>query len=400
VVVTNDPPINNLSFYIDGTKWTTVTGLNNLTYIGTLGNLSIGRDSNSSYWNGTIDEVKFFNRALNFTEIAQLRQDTLYSHLYDNTTGIGYQVNRTYLLKEDFDGTTLNTSIWTIGSPYSLSGSCQPSNSWEIQNYNESNIEVTKGTLIISAYNKSTTCAGILRNFTGGQINSRNKFSWYANTSTEVIIEIKFMMELLNDNQSGIFPAFWSTCGNDTTYVWPPEVDYFELKGNDNRTLNGIWIDTTHKDPFNYTQLDYINNWNTLKIYQSNNALRGYLNGEYVWNYTNSTVLKNNLTNSQQLPMYLRINFALYDGYGGTPVNELLPYKYVVDYVYVYTESSCIYTGNGDFMIANVNCTINSTQDVLRNKFIIDNSIVYISNNSVINWSERHLINGANLHEI
>lgn len=63
-----------VKFYLNGILHDTITQTKQMT--GTSGSLSIGRSgsSNSSYWRGTIDEVRIYNRALTETEIKELYQ--------------------------------------------------------------------------------------------------------------------------------------------------------------------------------------------------------------------------------------------------------------------------------------------------------------------------------------
>lgn len=248
--------------------------------------------------------------------------------------------DRVYLLQEDFNGNALNSSIWSPGSPYNLTGSCSPSNSGELQNYAINNISsvinVSNGFLTLRIINMSGECAGTTRNYTGGAINTRAKFGWNANRSNITTIEFKFRMNLTDNNASAIFPAFWTTTTNSTNYTWPPEIDWLEIKGEDCFMHGNVFNASGASQSIHSGCADYLNSWVTLKIEYNNTNIRGYVNNVSVYNFSNSAYMNYTVGIMDSI---LRINFAVYPRNGTTVREDLLPYRYLVDYVYVYMDS-------------------------------------------------------------
>lgn len=353
---------NNVLEFSDDTNLTGATETGNI-YIGAL-------ENGGTTARGNISKVLIYNRTLSALEIYQentigantltnntygltaawLLNQTLSLNQFSNSSNVfdlSYNNNnviRNYLLKEDFEGSSLNSSIWTVGSPYNMTGSCTPSNSGELQNYDiispNDVVNVSNGVLTLLAKNESNTCSGVTKNYTAGAINSRGKFGWFANSSEVVTIEFKFKMNLTNNSASAIFPAFWTTTTNSTLYVWPPEIDWLELKG-ENCFINGnIFNASGSSQSMNSGCFDYLNNWVTLKIKYNNDAILGYANDILVYNYTNQAFIDYNVG---YLPSILRINFALYPRNGTNPRDDLMPYRYLIDYVYVYTETNTLY---------------------------------------------------------
>lgn len=74
----------NISIYIDGIF--NVMGISENVDGDTTDNASIGVEVSYNYFNGSIDEVRVYNRALNSTEISQLAGETPYSHAVTITT--------------------------------------------------------------------------------------------------------------------------------------------------------------------------------------------------------------------------------------------------------------------------------------------------------------------------
>ena len=71
IVSTVDLSTNTLTGYVDGVSVGNVTVSTN-AWTGTTQNLQIGRQETGSYFNGSIDQVRIFDRALDAGEVAQL----------------------------------------------------------------------------------------------------------------------------------------------------------------------------------------------------------------------------------------------------------------------------------------------------------------------------------------
>jgi hypothetical protein len=111
IVSTVDLSTNTLTGYVDGVSVGNVTVSTN-SWTGTTQNLQIGRQESGSYFNGSVDQVRIFNTALNSTQVGQLALED-YTDPKKSTTdyfGNGSGV-ALYELDEDANGTVPSESL-------------------------------------------------------------------------------------------------------------------------------------------------------------------------------------------------------------------------------------------------------------------------------------------------
>ena len=157
---------------------------------------------------------------------------------------ISYFTGRTYALEfiDDFSGTTLNMNNWNFDR--------RNSNTGEWQSYQEKNVTVENGELIITvkkenrkypAYSGDGTEGGKYykdTEYTSSKINSKGKVNF-----------LYGMIEMYGKAPSGqgVWPAFW-TMGEHHGWPYGGEIDIFEMVGG-----GTIWKDTNRDGEYSIT---------------------------------------------------------------------------------------------------------------------------------------------------
>eukprot|EP01084_Bolivina_argentea_P004118 7793_1 len=129
-------------------------------------------------------------------------------------------------LFEDFNGDTLNTSIWNIRTNESH---CCPQ---EDEIYEPQNVQLKDGLLHLITKRQNITYAGVSYNFTSGWIDTKEK--WY-----QTYGKWEVNASLPQRNSTGIWPAHW-LMPNPSTAIppnvcWPVggEIDIMEYTASD-----------------------------------------------------------------------------------------------------------------------------------------------------------------------
>lgn len=136
---------------------------------------------------------------------------------------------------DEFDGTSVNTDNWS----YELGDSGWGNNEWQFYTDEESNAEVSDGTLKIVAREEQYQGA----NFTSARLRTRGKVDI---TTGRIEARIKV------PTGQGIWPAFWMLPSNERFGGWPlgGEIDIMELVGHEPDQIHGT-IHFGGRWPFN-----------------------------------------------------------------------------------------------------------------------------------------------------
>ncbi|EAR99186.2 glycosyl hydrolase family 16 laminarinase (macronuclear) [Tetrahymena thermophila SB210] len=235
------------------------------------------------------------------------------------------------VFRDDFNGTKLNTTIWTARNNMTHG-------SWEQQLYQSDDVYVENGNLVLrTRFNPQKYIpSGRLYNYTSGWVDSQGKFSYkYGYAEARIL----FSKIVKNDP---IWPAFWSI--GENTY-WPNggEIDTMEMSTqwgtNGNPKIWGTYhwgkTDQCNGCGSQFTgNLDfseyhtYTTVWNETQIYW-------YVDGIHYKTNVNGTTYPN--TKSPLiLPNYSQY-FIINDALWGTPEPNPSDYpKYMyIDYVRV-----------------------------------------------------------------
>ena len=134
--------------------------------------------------------------------------------------------NRTYELEfiDDFTGTALNTNNWNYDR--------KNSNTSEWQSYQEKNVTVENGKLVITVKKEDTLYPAYSGGSGGGQY---YKDTYYTSGKINTMNKVNFvygMIEMYGKAPSGqgVWPAFW-TLGQHHGWPYGGEIDIFEMVG-------------------------------------------------------------------------------------------------------------------------------------------------------------------------
>lgn len=125
---------------------------------------------------------------------------------------------------DDFNGPSLNTSIWSVRNNETHCSPCEP------QLYVDSAVTVENGSLVITTARLNGTGivgpGGQRFNFTSGWLDSSASFS-------QLYGKFEARMLLPSQKSTGIWPAFWSLPSNKSQ-CWPTggEIDVIEYTAN------------------------------------------------------------------------------------------------------------------------------------------------------------------------
>lgn len=204
--------------------------------------------------------------------------------------------------QDEFNGTSLNTSVWATqrgeaGGPYGNPYNPQYEDAFYLAN----NPKVANGNLVLTL-NKGTTNG---YPYSSGMIQNGRSFS-YKYGYTEARVKVP--------GNTGVWPAYWTLASPIDKY-WPPEIDIFEFG-----------MDGSYTHPFfNYHYGSYPNNgqfgvkkfgnaatnysqdFHTYGMLWQSNIIQVYIDGQPGPSYTTAS-------NITSLPQYLIFNLGLRKG--------------------------------------------------------------------------------------
>ena len=173
--------------------------------------------------------------------------------------------SQTGLIWEDnFDGSAVDTTKWTVQNEEDPDPYGNPSDSW----YRPENVVVSGGTLKI--YNKEEIYNG--KHWTGGGIKGKT-YPQYK------YLEARVRHSAAN---TYIWATWWTVGWNGSSSVWPPEIDINEFQGGNDTPLQAYHWDyagSGHQNEGNDTNMDETQ-WHTYGAYWSaTEACIFYVNG-------------------------------------------------------------------------------------------------------------------------
>ncbi|WP_245579622.1 carbohydrate binding domain-containing protein [Alteribacter aurantiacus] len=249
--------------------------------------------------------------------------------------------------EDQFEGDELDLDKWTIDTGngfYDANGNWIPG--WgneELQSYQEDNVRVEDGKLILEGREETVSDETGTYNYTSGKIHSQGKFSQKYG---------KFEARMALPEGQGYWPAFWMMPEDDVYGGWAAsgEIDIMEAAGGRPDHIGGAihyggqWPNNT------YTAKDYyfpegqdITDFNVYSVEWEPGEIRWYVNGELYQTLNNwsSTGAGNPAKFSYPAPFdqefFIILNLAVGGWYGGDP-DETTPFpgEVVVDYVKAY----------------------------------------------------------------
>lgn len=227
------------------------------------------------------------------------------------------------ILKENFDGDSLNTDLWN----YEEGDGCPDLCGWgnnERQIYNRDYVAVEDGNLVITAVKDGAK-------YYSGRITTKDKLEFQYG-------EIEFRAKLATGQ--GIWPAVWMLGADISEVSWPAsgEIDMLEYVGKEPGMLyTTLHTPARHADNGNSkkTKIEGIEegyhlykvNWNKdfIEFFIDNNSVYKFVPEDY----------------SEEIypfrkDFYLLINMAIGGNFGGPEVDDsIFPQKFYLDYITV-----------------------------------------------------------------
>ena len=227
------------------------------------------------------------------------------------------------VLDDDFDGTSLDSSLWNTQYPWGKDNNGDGSENC----YLPSNVALDgQSHLVLTGQRGEVLGKGSDGKpktwpYSSGQVNTYGKFSM-----THGVLEVRAQVP----SGLGAWPAFWSLPADGS---WPPEVDVMEVYGVEPGTVDMTYHWGTERTPMekdSETTLPdgqaFSTDFHVFGCAITEKAITWYLDGVEQWSFTRKAEI------AQLVPLYLVCNLAI-GGAGGDPDGTPMPVRYVVDYI-------------------------------------------------------------------
>lgn len=240
------------------------------------------------------------------------------------TSSSGYQFN-TLWWSDEFDGDSLDTSVWTVVTGDGCPDLCGWGNG-EVETYGGDNVAVSDGTLQITAWYSNEA-----DKWYSGKVTTASSIS---RSSGRVEASIKV------PTNNGAFPAFWMMPSSSGS-TWPEDgeidiMEYQETWGVIPSTLHfesdsdGERIGT---DAWQYSQVsEAADSFNLYSVEWDETKVTYYRNGAYIGEYYNDGNY-NDYPFTSDNPFYVIFNLALGPSWGVQPSDTTQNVQMQVDYV-------------------------------------------------------------------
>lgn len=231
---------------------------------------------------------------------------------------------RKVVFRDDFDGTSLDTTKWNTAYAFCGSGCCTLSSNGEQECYVPAQVQVHDGALHLVGASQPTLglpyASGMISS--GGSNGSAPKWDFqYGYFEARVKIPAG----------QGLWPAFWTGNSDDS---WPPEIDVMEILGD----KPDVWYGTVHYstasqndngDGTSWTGPDFSQDWHSFGVDWQPGVLVWYVDG-----VERKRVTAANEVQSKRA--YLMADLAVGGTWPGNPnASTQFPADYQVDYVVV-----------------------------------------------------------------
>jgi beta-glucanase (GH16 family) len=238
--------------------------------------------------------------------------------------------NWTKVFADEFDVAPLDTSKWITCYPWAPDG-CSIGYD-EAEWYKRENVTVNDGALNLTAKKESVTGWGKTWDYTSGMVSSGPdlqrglppKFAFtYGYVETRVWVP----------KGQGLWPAVWML---PAERQWPPELDVFEIIGNDTNTVhmtNHWGTEADHKQSNGHWTSgdDFAAGWHTIGMNWQPDSITWYVDG------VQRRAPFDNAAAIPDMPMYLIMNLAVGGTWPGYPdATTPFPSTFKVDWVRVW----------------------------------------------------------------
>jgi beta-glucanase (GH16 family) len=236
----------------------------------------------------------------------------------------------TKVFSDEFGGGALDAGKWNTCYPWAPDG-CSIGYD-EAEWYKKENVGVGDGSLNLTAKKESVQGWGKTWDYTSGMVSSGPdlqrglppKFAFkYGYVETRVWVP----------KGQGLWPAVWML---PAERQWPPEIDVFEIIGNDTNTVhmtNHWGTEADHKQSNGHwtSSEDFAGGWHTIGMNWQPDSISWYVDGvQRRAPFTNAAAIPD-------MPMYLIMNLAVGGTWPGYPdATTPFPSTFKVDWVRVW----------------------------------------------------------------
>jgi len=235
---------------------------------------------------------------------------------------------------DEFDGTTLDTTKWSIDVDAKGGGN------GELQYYTArpENVRVEDGNLVLTAIKEDYTGDdGQKRHYTSGKVNTRGHADWKYGR-----MEARIKMP----KGQGLWPAFWMMPSEDKYGGWAKsgEIDIAEVIGQRPNIVYGTlhyhdsWPRNQHTgDKFTLPSGDLSDDYHVYAIEWEPGVMRWYLDGNLYETQTKWDTVAAPFPAPFDQNFFFILNFAVGGAWPGKPNSSMeFPQKMLIDYVRVY----------------------------------------------------------------
>jgi beta-glucanase (GH16 family) len=241
--------------------------------------------------------------------------------------------NMNIVWDDEFDGSAINTNIWTYDLGNGGSNPGWGNNEFEYYTSRTNNAYVANGCLHLVARKESTNGC----NYTSARLKSQGLFSWKYG-------RIEWRAQL--PPGVGCWPALWMLGTNLTSVGWPGcgEIDVMENNGSNPLTVQGsLHSGSDETASYNFTDGNSATNFHTYTLDWTTNAILIFVDGHLYENQTSwysSTASPYPFPFNQ--PFFFIMNLAVGGNYLGNPGTNSInsgttfPCEMRIDYLRVY----------------------------------------------------------------
>lgn len=227
------------------------------------------------------------------------------------------------LWSDEFNGTSVNTGIWTFETGAGGWGNN------ELQYYRSQNASVSGGILTITAKKENYGGAA----YTSARLKTQGKYS-----KQYGFIQARLKCPM----GQGLWPAFWMLGANIGSVGWPAcgEIDIMEHVNSENRVYGTIhWNGPSGYAYYSGNKTTTPASWHDYQVNWNNYGLKWYVDG--VQYHAANTENNINSTEEFHRPFFFLLNFAVGGNWPGSPnASTVFPAYYQIDYVRVYQQSA------------------------------------------------------------
>lgn len=237
---------------------------------------------------------------------------------------------RHLLLDEQFDGTSLRSSVWNTCHWWVQQGGCTIGSNHEEEWYQPEQARVSGGQLHLVAEPKVVKGAdGKTYPFVSGMVTTGPPTDGAPAkvAFTYGTVEARVLMP----RGQGLWPALWMLPASEESR---PEIDIIEVVGEQSRTalLHLLPKDRTVSTESSHVVLpgvDYAEGWHVVRLVWQPGVVTWFIDGRQVWQVKSSRVPSE--------PMYVVANLAVGGDYPGPPgPSTPFPATYAIDYLRIW----------------------------------------------------------------